>query len=182
MEYPPAVRSLVAILGALLLLGGWVAPRRAEQGPGLASGVVAHRPAPAGPQAALIRIRGGAELRVLTARALDRLFATRAGARMRERLESGSLGTPITIELNHRGEDFTRFRVPGEEIGETIAFDPWTLPWVETELGRLRATRETVLAHELAHAVLKLRREDEVIRDVENPVRSELGLPLRVRF
>jgi hypothetical protein len=176
------MRSLAAMLGALLLLGGWVAPRRGEEGPALASGVLARRLAPADPQAALIRIRGGAELRVLTRRALDRLFATRAGARLRERLASGELGIPITIELNLRGEDFTRFRVPGREIGETIVFDPWTLPWVDTELGRLRATRETVLAHELAHAVLKLRREDEVIRDVENPVRSELGLPLRVRF
>jgi hypothetical protein len=129
-----------------------------------------------------IRIHGGAELRVLTRRALDRLFATRIGARVRERLDSGALAGPVTIELNLRGDDFTPYRVPGEELGETIVFDPWTLPLVDTELGRLPATRETVLAHELGHAVFKLRSEHEVIREVENPLRQELGLPLRVRF
>jgi len=100
---------------------------------------------------------------------------------MRERLESGEIA-PVTIELNALGDAFTRYHVPGEVIGETIAFDPLTLPLVDTELGRLPATRETVLAHELGHAVLKLRLEDQVIRDVENPLRAELGLPLRVRF
>jgi len=132
--------------------------------------------------AASVRIRGGPELSVLTRRSVDRLLATQVGARLRERLASGVLAGPVTIEINVRGEDFTRYRVPGEELGETIVFDPWTLPLVDTEAGRLRATRESVLAHEFGHAVLKLRSEDAVIREVENPVRLELGLPRRVRF
>lgn len=165
------MRSAAAVLGALLLVGILAVPRRAGDGP-----------APAASAApALIRIRGGAELEGLTRRTLERIFATRPGARMRERLESGEIA-PVTIELNALGDAFTRYHVPGEVIGETIAFDPLTLPLVDTELGRLPATRETVLAHELGHAVLKLRLEDQVIRDVENPLRAELGLPLRVRF
>jgi hypothetical protein len=119
---------------------------------------------------------------LLTQRALERLLSTQVGARLRERLESGTLAGPLTIELNLRGDDFTAYRVPGEEIGETVVFDPWTLPNVETQRGLLPATRETVLAHELGHAVLKLETEDDVIREVENPLRQELGLPLRVRF
>lgn len=129
-----------------------------------------------------VHILGGTELAALTRSALERLFATRVGARVRERIESGALGGPLTIVLNMRGEDFTPYRVPGEELGALIVFDAWTLPLVDTEMGRLPATRETVLAHELGHAVLKLRSEEQVIREVENPVRAELGLPLRVRF
>lgn len=129
-----------------------------------------------------VRILGGAELAALTRNALDRLFQTRVGARVRDRIDSGALGGPLTIELNLRGEDFTPYSVPGGELASRIVFDAWTLPLVETEAGRMRATRETVLAHELGHAVLKLRDEQQVIREVENPVREELGLPRRVRF
>jgi hypothetical protein len=53
---------------------------------------------------------------------------------------------------------------------------------VETERGPLPACPETILAHELGHALFKLVSEAEVIRDVENPVRASLGLPRRVRF
>jgi hypothetical protein len=157
--------------------------------------LVAPAPAPQPPVAALlapvvrppsltgsVRILGGTELAALTRSALERLFATRVGSRVHERIESGALGGPLTIVLNLRGDDFTPYRVPGEELGALIVFDAWTLPLVDTELGRIRATRETVLAHELGHAVLKLRSEEQVIREVENPVRAELGLPLRVRF
>jgi hypothetical protein len=148
-----------------------------------APGVLAATTAPAAPTTlAGVRIHGGPELRLLTQRALERLLSTQVGARLRERLESGTLAGPLTIELNLRGDDFTAYRVPGEEIGETVVFDPWTLPNVETQRGLLPATRETVLAHELGHAVLKLETEDDVIREVENPLRQELGLPLRVRF
>lgn len=139
-------------------------------------------PAMPEPHAVTVRIVGGAELAALTRKALDRLFRTRVGARVRERIESGALGGPLTIELNLRGEAFTPYRVPGGELASRIVFDAWTLPLVETELGRMRATRETVLAHELGHAVLKLRDEERVIREVENPIREELGLPRRVRF
>jgi hypothetical protein len=129
-----------------------------------------------------VHILGGAELAALTRSALERLFATRVGAHVHDRIESGALGGPLTIVLNLRGDDFTPYRVPGEELGALIVFDAWTLPLVDTEAGRIPATRETVLAHELGHAVLKLRSEEQVIREVENPVRAELGLPLRVRF
>jgi hypothetical protein len=129
-----------------------------------------------------VHILGGTELAALTRSALERLFATRVGTDVRERIESGALGGPLTIVLNLRGDDFTPYRVPGEELGALIVFDAWTLPLVDTEVGRIPATRETVLAHELGHAVLKLRSEEQVIREVENPVRAELGLPLRVRF
>lgn len=150
-------------------------------------------PAPSGPVPPLsapvlapppvtVRIVGGPELAALTRNAMDRVFHTRVGARMRSRIESGALDGPLTIELNLRGEAFTPYRVPGGELASRIVFDAWTLPLVETELGPMRATRETVLAHELGHAVLKLRDEEQVIREVENPVREELGLPRRVRF
>jgi hypothetical protein len=144
-------------------------------------------PAPALPGEALgpagIRIRGAAGLEVpLTRAALERLLATRVGSRAREILASGALRTPLTIEISHRGDHLTAYRVPGVEIGETIVFDPWTLPLVETELGRRPATPETVLAHEFGHALFKLRSEADVIREIENPVREELGLPRRSRF
>lgn len=129
-----------------------------------------------------IRIVGDPALAALTRNALSELFATRVGARLRERLESDALPGPLVIQLNLRGDDFTPYRVPGEALSETVDFDAWTLPEVETERGREPATRTTVLAHELGHAVLKLRSEARVIREVENPVREELGLPRRVRF
>lgn len=129
-----------------------------------------------------VRILGGAELAALTRNAVNRVFQTRVGTRVRRRIESGALGGPLTIELNLRGEAFTPYRVPGGELASRIVFDAWTLPLVDTEQGRMRATRETVLAHELGHAVLKLRDEEQVIREVENPIREELGLPRRVRF
>jgi hypothetical protein len=115
-------------------------------------------------------------------RALERVFATAVGAEARERLASGTLAGPLTIELNQRGENFTTYRLPGRELGETIAFDPDSRPLVHTERGREPARAETVLAHELGHAVFKLRTEREVIERVENPVREQIGLPRRVDF
>jgi hypothetical protein len=114
--------------------------------------------------------------------ALDRVFATATGARARARIASGALASPLTIELNRHGANFTPYRVPGRELGETIFFDPSSHPPVETERGSEPAYPETVLAHELGHAVFKLRSEQEVIDAVENPVRDELGLPRRSRF
>jgi len=114
--------------------------------------------------------------------AIEQLLATETGSRAREILRSGALREPLTIELNQHGDNFTRYRAPGGELGETIAFDPSTLSLVETERGRLAATPETILAHELGHAVFKLRSEEDVIQEIENPVRRELGLPARVRF
>jgi len=150
------------------------------------------RPAPAPPPEApvpgtgadAVRIRGGPELALLTRRALERLLDTRVGDRARTLLETQAreAAPPLTIELNLRGEHFTPYRVPGRTLGDTIVFDPWTLPTVETAGGPAPATRETVLAHELGHALFKLRSEAEVIDRVENPVRAELGLPLRARF
>ena len=114
--------------------------------------------------------------------ALERVFATPTGALALERLASGTLTGPLTIELNQRGANFTEYRVPGRELGETIFFDPSSHPLVETALGRKPAYAETVLAHELGHAVFKLTSEQEVIDAVENPVRDQLGLPRRSRF
>jgi hypothetical protein len=114
--------------------------------------------------------------------ALARVFATPIGAQARARLDSGELSGPLTIELNHLGANFTEYRIPGRELGETIHFDPDSTPPVETERGSETARAETVLAHELGHAVFKLRSEQEVIDAVENPVRDQLGLPRRVRF
>jgi hypothetical protein len=114
--------------------------------------------------------------------ALDRVFATATGARALARLSSGALAGPLTIELNRRGANFTEYRVPGRELGETIFFDPSSHPLVDTALGREPARAETVLAHELGHAVFKLVSEQEVIDAIENPVRDELGLPRRSRF
>jgi len=114
--------------------------------------------------------------------ALDRVFATPTGARALDRLASGALAGPLTIELNRSGANFTAYRVPGRELGETIFFDPSSRPTVETERGGETARAETVLAHELGHAVLKLTSEQEVIDAVENPVRDQLGLPRRSRF
>jgi hypothetical protein len=131
---------------------------------------------------ARVRIRGSAELRVLARRSFERLLATRVGELVRERLASGALRQPLTIEVNRDGDQLTSYRVPGEELGETIRFDPRHLPRVDTEAGPAPATPETVLAHELGHAVFKLESEVEVIALVENPVRDELGLPRRVRF
>lgn len=114
--------------------------------------------------------------------ALERVLATDVGRSARQLMESGTLPGPLTIELNQRGDQFTRYRVPGRELSETICFDPDRLPLVETEAGPLRALPETVLAHELGHAVFKLVSERAVIDAVENPVREALGLPLRRYF
>jgi hypothetical protein len=129
-----------------------------------------------------VRIRGEEGPARVVRGALERLLATETGARAREILRSGALREPLTIELNERGDNLTPYRVPGRELGETIVFDPSALPLVETAQGPLAATPETVLAHELGHAVFKLRSEEAVIRQVENPVRRELGLPPRSRF
>ena len=115
-------------------------------------------------------------------RALERVLATQVGQRARARIESGALPGPLTIELNAERDNFTPYRVPGQELSETIAFDPASFPLVETQAGTRSAPPDTVLAHELGHAVFKLVSEEDVIREVENPVRAELGLPLRVRF
>jgi hypothetical protein len=135
------------------------------------------------PPPLLVRLRGDAGAPAERTRAaLARVLATRVGARARLLLESGWLPGPITIEVNHHGDHFTRYRVPGGELGETIVFDPDALPWVDTEAGLLRALPETVLAHELGHAVFKLVSEEAVIRAIENPVREDLGLPRRLHF
>jgi hypothetical protein len=127
--------------------------------------------------------RGGDAVGIGIARgALERVFATPTGALALERRESGALTGPLTIELNRRGANFTEYRIPGRELGETIMFDPWSRPLVETEHGREAAQPETVLAHELGHAVFKLTQEMDVIDAVENPVREQLGLPRRSRF
>jgi len=129
-----------------------------------------------------VLILGGEPSARFARSAFERLLATEPGSRAREILRSGALREPLRIELNQRGENFTPYRVPGKELGETIVFDPSTLSLVETEQGRLPATPETILAHELGHAVFKVRSEEDVIQEVENPVRRELGLPLRTRF
>jgi hypothetical protein len=127
--------------------------------------------------------RGGDADGIAIARgALDRVFATPTGARALERLTSGALLGPLTIELNGRGANFTAYRVPGRVLGETIFFDPKSHPLVQTARGPEPAYAETVLAHELGHAVFKLTSEQEVIDAVENPVRDQLGLPRRSRF
>lgn len=114
--------------------------------------------------------------------ALQNVLDTTIGRQVRERLASSAFAGPLTIELNDRGENFTEYRVPGRELGETIAFDPWSRPLVETERGREAARPETVLAHEIGHAVFKLTSERDVIEAVENPVREQMGLPRRRRF
>ena len=88
----------------------------------------------------------------------------------------------VASGFNHRGENFTSYRVPGYELGETIHFDPWSRPLVDTERGRLEALPETVLAHEIGHAVFKLVSEEAVIQAVENPVREAMGMPRRRHF
>jgi hypothetical protein len=130
-----------------------------------------------------LRIEGANDVEsAYVRRALSRVLATRVGARARERLLSGELPEPLTLVLNHGGDNLTRYRVAGRELSETIVFDPAAFPLVETEAGIRPAPPETVLAHELGHAVFKLASEEQVIREVENPVRAELGLPLRAHF
>jgi hypothetical protein len=114
--------------------------------------------------------------------ALQRVLGTEVGVKARELLENGVLGGPLTIELNHRGENFTQYRIPGRELGETILFDPWSRPLVDTERGREEALPETVLAHEIGHAVFKLTSEEAVIQAIENPVREQMGMPRRRHF
>jgi hypothetical protein len=152
-------------------------PGRARLAPPAGASCRADELEPAG-----VRIRGPEASARLARGALVRLLATETGARAREILRSGALPDPLTIELNERGDNFTPYRVPGGRLAETILFDPTELPLVETEQGRLPATPETILAHELGHAVFKLRAEEDVLREVENPVRRELGLPERSRF
>lgn len=131
----------------------------------------------------LLRIEGDPGIETpRVRRALARVLATRVGARARALLESGALKEPLTIELNERRDNLTPYRVAGRELSETIVFDPAAFPLVATSAGMRSAPPETVLAHELGHAVFKLASEADVIREVENPVRAELGLPLRVRF
>lgn len=114
--------------------------------------------------------------------ALERVLQTQVGVKARELLESGVLAGPLTIELNHRGANFTQYRIPGRELGETILFDPWSRPLVDTERGLEEALPETVLAHELGHAVFKLTSEEAVIQAIENPVREQMGMPRRRHF
>ena len=127
--------------------------------------------------------RGGDAQRLAIARsALEHVLATPTGAQLRARIASTQFSGPLAIELNMRGDNYTAYRIPGRELGETIYFDPSSRPSVETELGSETARAETVLAHELGHAVMKLTSEQAVIDAVENPVRAELGLPRRIRF
>jgi hypothetical protein len=130
-----------------------------------------------------IEISGGSDVESpRVRRALERVLATEVGARASALLAQRALAGPLRIELNTRRDNLTRYRVAGRELSETIVFDPAAFPLVETDAGTRLATPETVLAHELGHAVFKLVSEDEVIRRVENPVRAELGLPARTRF
>jgi hypothetical protein len=130
-----------------------------------------------------IELRGDPGLDALAVRrALARLLATEIGTRARAILAAGAPFHHLVVELNHDGENFTPYRVPGRELGDTIVFDPSTERLVETQAGPLPATLETILAHELGHALFKLRSEQAVIDQIENPVRAELGLPLRTRF
>ena len=163
----------IAMAIALGFALAWMPEPRAKTAPVPAL----DRPAPR------IVFRGGDGAAIGEARrALEHVFATPVGAEVRERLAAGLLGGPLTIELNQRGENFTAYRLPGRELGETIAFDPASHPLVHTERGLEPARAETVLAHELGHAVFKLRTEQEVIERVENPVRERMGLPRRVSF
>ena len=114
--------------------------------------------------------------------ALERVLSTPVGSKARELLDAGLLAGPLIIDLNDRGENYTSYRVPGRELGETIHFDPWSRPLVETERGIEEALPETVLAHELGHAVFKLVSEEAVIQAIENPVREQMGMPRRSHF
>ena len=114
--------------------------------------------------------------------ALEHVLQTPVGVTARELLESGVLGGPLVIEVNLRGENYTPYRVPGSVLGERILFDPWSRPLVDTERGREFALPETVLAHELGHAVFKLASEEAVIQAIENPAREQMGMPRRMHF
>ncbi len=127
-------------------------------------------------------VGGDAAERPLAEAALRHVLATPIGRQARDLIDAGALGGPLLIELNRRGDNFTRWRVPGRELGVRIAFDPTSRPLVHTEDGLLPALPETVLAHELGHAVFKLVSEEAVIQAVENPLRMQLGLPRRSRF
>lgn len=165
-------RSVAALAAAATLLG--LAP---------ASGL--REPAPLDSSSALpeLRIEGASDVEAQRVRRLlSRVLATRVGAKARARLESGDLREPLTVLLNADRDNLTRYRIAGRELSETIVFDPAAFPLVETVVGPRASPPESVLAHELGHAVFKLASEEEVIREVENPVRAELGLPLRTRF
>jgi hypothetical protein len=125
---------------------------------------------------------GDAATRPLAEAALRHVFETPIGHALHRRIESGALGAPLTIELNRRGDNFTRYRIPGRVLGLRIAFDPTHDPHVHTERGLLPSSPETRIAHELGHAVLGLVSEEDVIRTIENPLREQLGLPRRSRF
>jgi len=174
-----AAATLASLWALRERLHEWPAPRAMSvpspaAGPGCALD---------GPELPGLRIRGG-DLRSerLARDALGVLLRTRVGVRAREIVRSGALPEPLTLELNARGDNFTAYRVPGRELGETIAFDPESHPLVDTEQGPLPATPETILAHELGHAIFKLHAEQDVMREIENPIREELGLPRRLRF
>ena len=137
------------------------------------------RPGSAWPE---VRIEGPSVETPGAWRVLERVLATHACERLRARIASGELPEPLAIVLNERRDNLTLYRVAGRELSQTILFDPKAYPLVETEAGLRAAPPETVLAHELGHAVLGLTSEADVIREVENPVRAEFGLPLRVRF
>ena len=115
-------------------------------------------------------------------RALAHVFLTKVGTQARARLVSGALPEPLTIVLNTHRDNLTLYRVAGRELSQTILFDPAAFPLVETDAGhalgdgRDRAgprARPRRLRHEAPRK--------QVIREVENPVRAELGLPLRTR-
>jgi hypothetical protein len=164
-------RHAIALASGLALAAGavWRAAPAAVAPPGVALPSVVFR-------------GGDAQGLAIARGALERVLATPTGSQLRERLASAQFAGPLSIELNARGDNYTPYRIPGRELGETIYFDPSSRPTVETERGSETARAETVLAHELGHAVLKLTSEQAVIDAVENPVRDQLGLPRRVRF
>ena len=179
---PVAALAVGAVLLGLAL--AWLVREPPARGPAPRG-----RPAPApacwleAPEIPEARIRGADPLAARRAgTALEILLTPRVGARAREIHRSGVLPAPRVLELNARGDNLTPYRLAGRELGETIVFDPSSLPLVDTEQGLLPATPETILAHELGHAVFKLRSEEDVIREIENPIRQELGFPRRRRF
>ena len=72
-----------------------------------------------------VRFTGGdAAALPLAEAALRRVFETPIGRQARELLDSGTLGGPLTIELNLRGDNFTHYRIPGRELGRAHRVRP----------------------------------------------------------
>ena len=104
------------------------------------------------------------------------IAATDEGSKLTAALESSPFMYTITTIPGYPAQTFMN--------SQTISVDPNFNPVLYTTDGQQVASTEVILEHELGHAVTGLPDEGpiNVIDEVENPFRAELGLPYRIAY